>query len=479
MIAFQSAASDLVVRAADAAALPAGVTQIYRRDLGATPGPTTTLISQRDGVPGDAPSTCPAVDAAGRLITFETRAGALVLPAAAALAEPTGTDVLLADAELGTLRRVTTRPDGQPAAMGARGPQLSATGRLVVFETIAATELLSDPATAPAQTPGAWMLGIAEYPAELSSSSLDLGTTAVGATSQEWYTTIVNDGEGAFVPASIASTDPAFTITGGTCVAAVPILPGESCTVEVTFLPSIAGPAQTEIVLAERGFGAVEVSVGVAANAGVPTLTATPSANQLGDAVVGTDGGFTIVEFANAGEVAATIDTVAVGGSHPADFPVLDDRCTGTVLEPGSGCLVLTYLHPSEYGPRSATLTATAVDGATASAVVVGSGRYEPLAGMVASSVTIGGRATVVGLGFPANSYLSVSWDGVDESVIVLSDGEGVISATLRAVGSLGAGHRVATIVDPLGRFAPVSTGATRIDRRPTAGASSPAHRGG
>ena len=487
VIAFQSTATDLLPLAPTATPLPIGVSQVYRRDFGPTTRPTT-LVSQRDGVAGEAPSSAPALDAAGRSVAFVTRAAALVLPAAVQVADPTAGDVLLADAVQGTLRRVTTRPDGQPSAMGARHPRLAATGRVVVFETIAAAEFVAvgdlpgnvpDPSVdRSGESAGGW-LGVVDYPADVSSSALDLGTVEVGGTSPEWYTTIVNHGQGAFVPASIRTTSPEFAISGGSCTAGAPIMPGASCTVEVTFAPSVAGPAASDIVLAERGFAAVEVRVDVAANGGTPTLTVAPSANQLGEAIVGLDGRSATITFGNVGSVAGAIDSVVLGGSHPDDFQVLEDRCTGVVLGVGETCAVTVTLHPSESGARSATLTATAADGATASAVVVGTGRFTPVAGVTVSSVVVGGKVTVVGLGFPANSYLSIAWDGIDDPVIVLTDGRGELTVSRRVDASLGAGHRRLTVVDPLGRFFPVATDPVLVNLRVNPGASSPAHRSG
>ncbi len=448
---------------------------MYRRDLGAQHA-VTTLISEREGIPGGAASSAPALDATGRLVAFTTRAGDLAVPAAPA-GDATGGDVLLADTEQGSVRRVTTRPDGQPGRAAAGSPSISTLGRIVVFASGAPGDLVGPlPGADPAHGPQIGRIVVADFAAELSTTALDMGTTAVGAESPVWYTTIVNDGAGGFVPAEIRSTDPAFAIVGGSCAAGVVIAPGGSCTVEITFRPDATGEAHAELVVAERGFGAAGISVPVSANGGIPVLDASPSASSFGESVVGLAGVPATVVFTNYGELPEMIASVGLGGTHPGDFAIAGDRCTSVLLQPGQSCEITVGFVPAGDGPRSATIRATTQAGATASAVVVGRGIYTPLAGTAQAAVVTGSRIAVSGLGFPANSYLSVGWTGTDVSVLVLSSSTGEIAGEVRVPGSLGTGRRTLTVVDPLARFTPVVTADVLVTAR-TGGANSAAHR--
>ena len=494
VVAFSSVATDLVappVPAEGESVTPpaAGppVEQVYRsvRD-----GFTRRIepVSAVDGRPGNGASRRPALDETGRLVAFQTAATDLVAPAPTQHAVAEAGDILVADTDTGSFRRLTTRPDGQAASFGSRSPSVSATARVIVYDTAVAGELglpvpPPDPAAAPELDPvtGApvlpWHVVVAEFPAELSSADLDLGTVDVGGPSEEWFTTIVNHGDSAFVPEIITTSNPEFTVAGGTCQARVAVLPQESCTVEVVFTPSIAGPASADVVVAERGFEAAAVSVAVSANAGTPSIVASPSANQLADALVGLVGAPTTITVTNYGVSPTTVNSVALAGSHPGDFQVLADECTGHVIEVAASCQAVVALAPTESGARSATLTAYAADGGTASAVLVGTGSYTPVVGIRQATVAAGGRVDVVGLGFPADTFVSVGFDGDRETLLVLTDGRGELRSRVVVPRTLGAGRVSLLVVDPLGRHQPIRSDEVLVTARAGGGGNSPAHR--
>ncbi len=442
VVAFSSVATDLVDP-------PAAVDGQPPADVPDAPGVEQIFRSVRDGfqrrvelvtgtaaAPGNGPSRAPALDETGRLVAFETRATNLLAPAPLEQVLPGAGDIILADTELGTFRRLTTRPDGQAASFGSRAPSVSKTARVIVYDTVVSAELGlpmpgAEPAVAPELDPDTgvpipeWHVVVAEFPAELASSDLDLGTVEVGAPSTEWFTTIVNQGDGAFVPEVITTSNPAFAVSGGTCQPRVPLLPQETCTVEVIFTPSIAGPASTEVVVAERGFDALAVAVAVTANAGTPSIDAAPSANQLGEALVGLQGAPATITITNLGVSESSVSALTLAGSHPGDFQVVADGCTGTPLAVGASCQAVVVLAPTEAGARSANLTAYSADGATSAVVVVGTGRYTPVVGIRQRTVAAGGKIDVAGLGFPANTFVSLGLEAGTETLLVLTDGRG------------------------------------------------------
>jgi len=470
--------------------LPAGVSQVYRARLDTTPA-TTGLVSAVAGVPGDGPSTAPALDAAGDLVAFETLATNLLAPGPTATSVVGGGDLLVADIAHGAFRRVTVEPTGLPQAFGARSPQVSSSGRTVVYETVAAVlppgvELVGpapvagEPTAAPTDpSPGsAWRVAVADSPVALSTSDLDLGTASIGNTTATWFTTIVNHGQGSFVPQTISTTDSAFAVTGGTCRPSVALAPGESCTVELSFTPVADGPVSADLVVAERGYGAARIATQLTATGGEPTVASFPSSLDFGP--VRAEQSTTdsqVVSFTNTSAVEAAVAGVVVAGTEPADFPVLDDRCTGRVVAPGEACQVAVGFSPTDSGPRSATISVHTTGGATAAAVLVGSGFYAPAVGVVQTTVTSGGRVDVVGLGFPANTYVALGWDGDQANELTLTDDRGELHHRMSVPRSLGAGRRSVVAVDPVTRYDSVQAAPVVITATPNPGASSPAHR--
>lgn len=487
IVVFSSLATDLLpapVPVEGAAPVPVPLVEQVYRSVPDGFERSIQRVSEVAGVAGNGPSTRPAVDGSGRLVAFETRADNLLLPAPSHSVAPDAADLLLVDTELGTVRRLTVRPDGQPASFGSRSVSLSSTARVIVYATAVAGELGREVSTAEAPLDpdtGAprpvWQVMMSEFPARVTSAALDLGTVEVGVPSQEWFTTVVNEGDSTFVPEVIASSSPEFAVTGGSCQPLVAVGPGESCTVEVTFTPGIAGPAAAEIVVAERGFDAAELAVAVNATAGTPTISASPSAHKLGDVHVGLVGAPATVTVTNDGAYETDITSVTPAGSNPGDVAVLADSCTGATVAPAASCQVVVALAPTEAGGRSATLTARASNGGTAGVVLVGAGKYTPLVGIRQTTVTSGDRIDVDGLGFPVSTYVSVAFAGSDQSILVLTDARGEFRTRLVVPRRLGTGRVSLAVVDPLGRHEPVASNDVLVVARPTGGATSPAHR--
>ncbi len=495
-IAFASAAPGLVSTSAGGVAPTGGVAQIYRATISETV--ELRLVSAGPDGPADRATAHPSIDASGRLVAFESLATNLSNPSPAFVADPSGADLLLADVESGAMRRITTDLTGSALPYGARAPRLSSTGRTVVFETVTpdsfATESFAAPAGAgsavsepPHQAVSApgdvaedpWRIAVSVAPVELSISDLDLGTAPVGGSSQEWFTTVVNRGLGAFVPATIMTTSPEFSVTGGSCRPTVPVLGGESCTVEVTFSPSIDGPIESELIIAERGFGAEQLRAGLRAVGGTPNVVGLPSSVDFGDGIVLLASAPETITFANNGIAETGVDSLALGGTHPADFTVVADGCSGRLLSVGETCTVQVAFAPLDSGPRSATITAHATSGATSGVVLVGGGGYLPLAAAERYSVEAPGRVDVVGLGFPVDSFVTVGWVGEQRTSLVLTDHRGELRARLEVPRALGGGRHQLVVIDAVGRFEPVLTPEVLVTANGGSGGASPAHRAG
>jgi hypothetical protein len=439
VVAFSSTAPDLLD--GDVAG-----TQIYRTSF--DPDFALTLVSDLDGVAGNAPSTQPALDASGNLVSFVTSATNLM--PLSPTHRGTGGDVLLADIGTGTLERLSTRPDGFPATPSGSAPNVSANGRVVAFGTLNAAELSNE---APLETSGA-QIAVVDRPPVLSMTNVDIGTVEVGVDSTQWFTTLQNLGPSSFVPGEIWTPDAGVRITGGSCVVLAPLAPGSSCTINFVVTPLGAGPLGGSINIRERG-GALTATALVSGSGGIPSIVAAPSGIVLDAATVGSSTEPTVVTFVNTGSFPEPIKGLNRGGSHPGDLDILIDGCTGRTLLPGDTCEVAVALAPTSDGPRNTIITAITEAGATASTVIDGRGTYAP--GIVLDAEVIGSRrqVTISGLGFPANTIVTVGWTGNDRPIRVGTEPNGSLQLRLMPAPGM-SGVQTITIIDPDQHFEPI-----------------------
>ena len=160
-------------------------------------------------------------------------------------------DLLVAEFQLGQIRRVLDGSDttGVPGAHG--NPALSKTGQVIAFDTMAASAIAGRRRHAAAT--GRAVVTVEATP-QLSLAALDFGTVLLGFESTELYAKVLNSGPAAFEPTAVESSSPNFKITGGTCIRGVIVAAGSSCSVNLTFNPT--APRAFSGTLTVRGVGA-------------------------------------------------------------------------------------------------------------------------------------------------------------------------------------------------------------------------------
>ncbi len=397
-----------------------------------------TMLSAVEGddgvlVAGAAPSSQPAISADGHLVAFVTKATNLQLIRAAGGGEATDGDLLVADVATGDLRRAAVSNDGVRPALGAHSaPALNETGRSIVFDTLAASDLLGDTVAGDA-TSGRRVVAVSTPP-RLSLADADLGTTVVGLESDEWYVAVINEGPSSFNPFLVEVSDPRFRINAedSTCTATLSVPPGGDCTVRVTFVPTTPGPASAELTVAEGGYGAVSVTSTISGRGGEPALTAEPAGADLGVVVVGTSSAEFLVDIENIGVVPTAVSTVGVGGAHADDFAVTTNNCADRALNPRATCSIGITFTPTADGRRTALIDVATDAGQFTSIVLGGDGEFTPEVLFFTEEVTAGGNLLAVGTGYPPNSEVTVTFgDGPGESVIGVTDEFGNVSVEL------------------------------------------------
>ena len=391
-------------------------TQVYRvdRDIDANglydevSRTSVSMVSSEPGtdpvVAGTAPSSQPAVSADGQLVAFITKASNLQLVEASGGGEPADGDLLVADALLGTLRRVAMTTDGvRPAVAAHSRPQLSDAGRTTVFDTLAGPQLLAAGAT------GRQVVAVTTEPT-LSLAEADLGTTLVGFTSDEWYVAVINNGPTTFTPSLVTVSDGRFAINqeASTCALGAPVPPGADCTVRITFTPNAPVPVSATLTVAEEGFQAVRISTTVRGAGGEPTLRTDPAGADLGVTVVGQPSAEFVFDVQNISLVPTSVARIDVTGEHAGDFAITSDSCVNRPLNPRSTCSVGVTFTPTSSGRRTALVQVSTPTGQYTSMVAAGDGRYAPEFLLGADEVEAGREVLAAGRGFPPDTAFSI-----------------------------------------------------------------------
>lgn len=377
----------------------------------------SSVVDSEPVIAGTAPSSQPAVSADGQLVAFITKAPNLQLVKASGGGEPTDGDLLVADARLGTLHRVTMLADGVRPAVGAHsGPQLSDTGRTTVFDTLAAPQLV------PNAQPGRQVLATTTIPT-LALADADLGSTLVGFTSDEWYVAVINNGPTTFTPSSIEVSDARFAVNRetSTCALGVAVPPGGDCTVRLTFTPNSPGPVDARLTVAEVGFQAVSVSSSIRGSGGEPTLRTNPAGAELGRVVVGQPSMETVFDVENISMFPTAVSAVRVIGANPGDFAVTSDSCAGKGLNPRSSCSIGITFTPTAPGHRTALVMVETATGQYTSLVAAGDGYFAARLDVDRREVEAGVAFVAGGNGFPPSTEVAVFFDDAPENVTMVT----------------------------------------------------------
>ena len=185
---------------------------------------------------------------------------------------------------------------------------------------------------------------------------------------------------------SVELTDPAFTITAGTCAAGKVLAKNETCTVTVGFTPTVTGARTANLKLVTSG----------------PTLT---SAALTG---TGRDLGVSVASLSFSGKVGAgagTAQTVTVTNRDTssytlgavtvsAQFTKTADGCGAKTLAGGASCTISVAFAPTSPGAKSGTIAL----GGYAPAPVALSGEARQSATSLSPSTLVFGDSRAAGL---------------------------------------------------------------------------------
>ena len=166
------------------------------------------------------------------------------------------------------------------------------------------------------------------------------------------------------------------------CGASVPA--GQSCTISVTFIPTVFGSASASLNVSDN-IGKSPQTVALSGTGSGPAVSLSPSAVSFPSQFVGTSGLPQTVTLTNTGTDTLTIANVT---GSPADFGVLN--ACGSSLAAGASCSIGVFFDPTKGGKRKGTLTVTDNAGGSPQSVSLsGTGQDFSMAASGSSTATV------------------------------------------------------------------------------------------
>ena len=198
-------------------------------------------------------------------------------------------------------------------------------------------------------------------PVVVSPASLDFGTQLVGATTAPQTVTLTNNNATALAITSIAvvATAPPAAATdfaiapGGTCGAS--LASGASCTVNVTFTPSVASAESAKLVFTDADPSSPQFATltGTGTNS-APVVLLTPTSLNFGGQLVTTPSSpAKMITLKNNGNATLNIMSIASSG----DFA--ETNTCGASLAATLSCTISVTFTPTATGARNGTITIT------------------------------------------------------------------------------------------------------------------------
>ncbi len=329
-------------------------------------------------------------------------------------------DIVVANVDLGSLQRISVRPDSTPAPATSSWPVLSADGDAVVFDTLSANAINGS------TEPGRRVTSVSR-PAHVVVPDLDVGTVVVTFPGPEWWIGVKNLGPSTFTTQSITSSNPDFAVTGGTCGYGLPLVPGDFCKINIVLTPSVEGPITGTLTVVGTGLHPVTVTAALSGQGGEPLLAPSPAGADFAPAVVGAQSPTVSFDINNVGFAIGTIASIEMAGADPTDFKVKESSCLGQAMIPGAGCAVVVAFTPKAAGYRTATVLITTDTGQYTSVLVNGVGSFVPKIAVADDVVQAGQEIGIGGSGFEPRSEVTIAWaDGSGLTATVTTDSLGM-----------------------------------------------------
>ncbi len=209
----------------------------------------------------------------------------------------------------------------------------------------------------------------------ISPGSHDYGSIPANLTSAPQPFVVTNLGGEASGPLSpsLGGTNPSqFAITSSTCTGAT-LDPGASCTIEVTFAPTLLADDVAELDLIASPGGTVSAQLH---GAGVSSELAfsLPAFATFAATAVGQVSAAQTLTVTNISPTTTGVAHFTLTGADPSQFQILSDTCTGNTLAANAQCAITLSFAPTNGVPstKNAALILSANPGGTVSTQLTG-----------------------------------------------------------------------------------------------------------
>jgi FG-GAP-like repeat/Cep192 domain 4/HYDIN/CFA65/VesB-like, Ig-like domain len=217
----------------------------------------------------------------------------------------------------------------------------------------------------------------------LSPASLTFAAQLVNTTSPPQTVTVTNNGPGPLTISGYAGGG-AFNMIGN-CAGILAVF--SSCTLSVTFAPSVNGPVSGSVGISSNGVVNPQ-SVSVSGTGLGPVASLSPSSLDFTDQLLGTTSAPQTVTLTNTGGATLTLSGIS------ATVPFTQtNNCTGT-LAAGGNCTIKVFFTPAVAGDAGGSLKVSSDSPSDASASLSGAGTpFTVMASSPSASVSAGGTA--------------------------------------------------------------------------------------
>jgi hypothetical protein len=202
----------------------------------------------------------------------------------------------------------------------------------------------------------------------ITPSTRDFGPVPVGGMTDPVTFTVSNTGTVNVSPVAVSLTGTEFatTATGNKCMGVASLAPGANCTVEVVFKPTSRGLKSGNLVATGGG---QTVNAALSGTGQSPPQLAISPMTQVFGGQATKEGSPVTFTVANIGDASTTMVTVALGGTDAGSFKITSNGCLAPLPASGSCQVGVALLAPTA-GMKSATLTASAMTGGMAVAML-------------------------------------------------------------------------------------------------------------
>jgi Tol biopolymer transport system component len=394
-------------------------------------GDTTQVVG------ADLGASQPAINSDGSQVAFVTRSSNLLTTRPSVGGAASDGEILVSDVDHAQLHRASVLPDGvTPAPAANAHPKLSSTGRVVVFDTLAGADFSPQAAhvanskrqvVGTTQEPQLTIADIDMGVVISGTPSAEYFVTLYNAGPSSFVPSKVESSNRDFAITFGACVDGYAIPPGGRCDVNVILTPG----------PGKVGPLSSVIKVSESGFGALSVESKFTGASGTPALRSDQKGYHHFDAMkVGessTPNTFTI--SGNAATTITSVALQGANpkdfkiGKTNCRGATLDITagCTidVTFTPQAAGRLSATIIVSAEFGSVDAAGVATSFTSYT-SISVDGSAKYAPTLEATATDVQAGGQIGLGGGGFAPKSTVTLLWaDGAGGTSTVQTDANG------------------------------------------------------